>query len=123
MLSLHAGSGSRLLSRALRAGLRGSLSAYVSSREHHIGIVGAGAVGASCASSIIHTSSAAGRVSLFDINGAVAEGEVMDLEDEGYFTGTAVLHATQLAQLRDCDIVVITAGAKQKPDESRQVAC
>ena len=43
----------------------------------------------------------------------------MDLEDEGYFTGTTVQHAKTLQDLRECDVVVITAGAKQKPSESR----
>ena len=56
---------------------------------------------------------------MYDINTSIAEGEVMDLEDEGYFTDTTVLHATSLEQLRDCDAIVITAGAKQRVGETR----
>lgn len=88
-------------------------------RSNHVGIVGCGAVGASCASSIIHYASAATDISMFDINGKVAEGEVMDLEDEGYFTNTAMHYAPTLEALNKCDIIVITAGAKQLPDEPR----
>ena len=98
--------------RALPAALR-------QARSNHIGIIGAGAVGASCASSLIHFASATSKISIYDINKNIAAGEVMDLEDEGYFTGTEVVHAAELSQLRDCDIIVITAGAKQAPQEHR----
>lgn len=110
------------LSRATRclSSVRRRLPAFrVQALSSHIGIVGAGAVGASCASSIIHFTSAATKVSLYDVRKNIALGEVMDLEDEGYFTATQVLHAEELHQLRECDIIVITAGAKQKPNESR----
>lgn len=102
-------SGSRQLWPALRAQIR----------SNHVGIIGAGAVGASCASSIIHFASAANKISIYDINKNIAAGEVMDLEDEGYFTDTEVVHAEELSAIRACDIIVITAGAKQKPQESR----
>ena len=88
-------------------------------RNSHIGIIGAGSVGASCASSLIHYNGVASKISMYDIRPNIAEGEVMDLEDEGYFTDTAIAHAKTLNDLRDCDIIVITAGAKQIPNESR----
>eukprot|EP00735_Rhodelphis_limneticus_P011259 TRINITY_DN433_c0_g1::TRINITY_DN433_c0_g1_i1::g.2467::m.2467 TRINITY_DN433_c0_g1::TRINITY_DN433_c0_g1_i1::g.2467 ORF type:complete len:456 (+),score=172.71,sp/Q9P4B6/LDHA_RHIOR/43.39/8e-74,Ldh_1_N/PF00056.18/2.4e-30,Ldh_1_C/PF02866.13/3e+03,Ldh_1_C/PF02866.13/9.3e-26,cNMP_binding/PF00027.24/9.5e-05,CoA_binding/PF02629.14/0.069,NAD_binding_8/PF13450.1/0.11,3HCDH_N/PF02737.13/0.19 TRINITY_DN433_c0_g1_i1:77-1369(+) len=83
-----------------------------------IGVIGAGAVGASAASSLIQKN-IAGTVKLFDINTTLCEGEVLDLQDEAFITGTTVKLAPTLGDLRDCDIVVITAGAKQQPGEPR----
>lgn len=90
----------------------------VQSRSNHIGIVGTGGVGVSCASSLVHRAGV-NKISLFDVNSAVCRGEVMDLEDEAFISNVEVSNASNISDLRDCDIIVITAGGKMNPGEDR----
>lgn len=83
-----------------------------------IGIIGAGSVGTSIASSLIHRNIVK-TIYMNDMNHETCRGVVLDLEDEAFITGTHVKHTMSINELRDCDIIVITAGAKQKPDEPR----
>lgn len=54
-----------------------------------------------------------------DMNHEMCRGVVLDLEDEAFITGTHVHHTLAVNELSHCDIIIITAGAKQKPDEPR----
>lgn len=83
-----------------------------------IGIVGSGGVGSAIASSLIHKNIVK-NIYINDMNMEMCRGVVFDLEDEAFITGTHIHHAVSLRNLKDCDVVVITAGAKQKPDEPR----
>lgn len=82
-----------------------------------VGVVGAGAVAMSCVLSIIHKD-VASRILVNDIDKEKALGEVLDCQDAGFETGTKVCLA-ELRTLAHCDVVVITAGAKQRPNEPR----
>jgi L-lactate dehydrogenase len=86
-------------------------------KHHAVGIIGAGAVGASIALSLIHTNVA--DVFLNDANEEKCLGEVLDLQDAAFVTGVHVSQATLPEMAASCDIIVITAGAKQLPDEPR----
>lgn len=83
-----------------------------------IGIIGAGGVGSAIASSIIHRN-IVNEICINDMNTEMCKGVVYDLEDEAYVTGTHIRHAVSVKDLNHCDIIVITAGARQKPDEPR----
>ncbi len=83
-----------------------------------IGIIGSGSVGSAIASSLIHKNIVK-NIYMNDINHEMCRGVVLDLEDEAFITGTHVHHTMAVNELRDCDIIIITAGAKQKPDEPR----
>lgn len=83
-------------------------------------IVGTGNVGASIAFAIINQRTAVKEIILTDINTADAEGEAMDLNDAlAVAPSFAKIHAGTYAEAKDCDICVITAGANQKPGETR----
>lgn len=82
-----------------------------------VGIVGAGAVGASIALSLIHKNVA--DVYLHDANDDKCLGEVLDLQDAAFVSGVRVAQASLRDIAEHCDVVVITAGAKQLPDEPR----
>ena len=84
-----------------------------------LSIVGAGSVGATLAyASLIQ--GVARTVALYDINTAKVEAEVLDLAHGIQFMPQAdVLGSDDVAVCADSDIVVITAGAKQKPGQSR----
>jgi L-lactate dehydrogenase len=83
-----------------------------------VGIIGAGGVGSAIASSLIHKN-VTNTICINDVNSEMCQGVVYDLEDEAFITGVRVYNQHSLANLRDCDIIIITAGAKQLPDEPR----
>ena len=83
-----------------------------------MGIIGTGAVGTAVASSLIHKNLVS-TIRLYDLNVERNRGVTLDLEDEAFVSGTRCEHCESLTDLQSCDIVVITAGVKQKPDEPR----
>ena len=83
-------------------------------------IVGTGNVGASIAFALLNQRTAVNEIVLTDIIASDAEGEAMDLKDALAVSPSYVKisHGTY-KDARDCDVVVITAGAAQKPGETR----
>ena len=84
-----------------------------------VAVVGAGSVGAAIAyASMIGR--VADEIALFDINESRARAEVLDLRHGLQFVGGGqVSGGGDIAVCRDADLVVITAGAKQEPGQSR----
>jgi L-lactate dehydrogenase len=84
-----------------------------------IAIVGAGRVGSSVAyASLIR--GVAGHLALYDIDAARVRAEVLDLSHGRQFAPAAeVVGSSDLEVCRDADVVVVTAGANQRPGESR----
>ena len=85
-----------------------------------VGIVGAGFVGATAAYSLTMT----GRcheVVLYDINADVAKGKAIDIGQSTSYSpqGTIVTAAEDASGLKDCDIVVITAGVPRRNEMTR----
>jgi len=81
-------------------------------------VVGAGSVGTSLAyASLIRGS--ASEVALYDIATAKVEAEVLDLAHGTQFTHSRVSGGDDLAVVEGSHVVVITAGAKQQPGQSR----
>ncbi len=88
--------------------------------NNKIMIVGTGNVGASIAFSLINQRTAVNEIVLTDIIAKDAEGEAMDLRDALAVAPSFVkISAGTYTAARDCDLVVITAGANQKPGETR----
>lgn len=82
-------------------------------------VVGAGAVGASVAyASLIRGS--ARHVALYDIATEKVEAEVLDLAHGTQFTGSSTITGgSDISVAAGSHIVVITAGAKQRPGQTR----
>jgi L-lactate dehydrogenase len=84
-----------------------------------ITIVGAGSVG----TAIAYAAAIQGvgdELALYDLDGAKATAEILDLQHGLQFVpSTLVSGGNEIAVGRDSDVVVITAGAKQKPGQSR----
>ena len=81
-------------------------------------IIGCGFVGASIAFRFLQQGLFSQLV-LLDANRAKAEGEAMDLSDGLPYGAAMQITAGGYDDLSDCALVVITAGANQKPGESR----
>ena len=83
-----------------------------------IAIVGAGNVGSTFAFSLM-ISGLAREIVLIDKNESLAIGECMDLNHGLSFAHPTKIYAAGFEGCADADIVVITAGANQKPNETR----
>ena len=84
-----------------------------------VSVVGAGSVGASMAYAMLIRESAR-EVVLYDINTAKVTAEVLDLAHGTQFTGSSVIGGgSDISLTAGSDVIVITAGAKQNPGQTR----
>ena len=81
-------------------------------------IIGCGFVGASCAFSLVE-SGLFSELVLIDANTKKAEGEAMDLSHGMPFARPMEIYAGSYDDIADCGLIIVTAGANQKPDETR----
>jgi L-lactate dehydrogenase len=87
--------------------------------KRRIMLVGTGFVGMSFAYSMLHERGVDEMV-LVDVNEDKARGEAMDLSDGLVYADTKMkVYAGSYADAEYCNIVVLTAGAAQKPGQSR----
>lgn len=83
-----------------------------------ISIIGAGSVGATTAYALmIH--SMATEIVIVDVNKEKTLGEVLDLSHGADFVKPVNIIAGEYEDTKDSDIIIITAGAAQKPGETR----
>ncbi|NME82423.1 L-lactate dehydrogenase [Clostridium sp. SM-530-WT-3G] len=87
-------------------------------RKRKVSIIGAGFVGATTAYALMN-SGVATEICIYDINMDKAMGEVMDLVHGTSFVKPVNIYAGDISETKDSDIVIITAGAAQKPGETR----
>ncbi|MBT0995805.1 L-lactate dehydrogenase [Cellulomonas sp. DKR-3] len=88
-------------------------------RRSKLAIVGAGAVGSTMAYAALMRG-AARTVALYDINTAKVEAEALDLGHGIQFMSMAeVVGSDDIAVCAGADVVMFTAGAKQKPGQTR----
>lgn len=85
-----------------------------------VGIVGTGAVGSSAAYALTLMGTCK-EIVLFDVSPGVAQGKAIDIAQAGHYApqDTIVTHADKPTDMRNCDIVVITAGVPRKPGMTR----
>ncbi|MDN6622974.1 MAG: L-lactate dehydrogenase, partial [Bifidobacterium crudilactis] len=84
-----------------------------------LAIIGAGAVGSTMAFAAAQRGIAR-EIVLEDINAKRVEAEVLDMQHGSSFYPTVSINGSDDVEIcRDADIVVITAGARQKPGQSR----
>jgi len=81
-------------------------------------VVGNGAVGSSYIFALV-TQNIAQEIGIIDIDVNKAEGDALDLSHALAFTSPKKIYAASYDDCKDADIVVITAGAAQKPGETR----
>lgn len=88
------------------------------SQVKKIAIIGAGFVGSTTAYTLM-MSGLVSELVLIDINKDKAEGEVMDLNHGMQFVRPVRVYHGDYSDCAGSDIVIITAGANQKPGETR----
>lgn len=81
-------------------------------------IIGCGFVGSSIAFELMQKGIFSELV-LLDVNTAKAQGEAMDLSHGLPYTKTVEIYAGDYDTIKDCALIIITAGANQKPNETR----
>lgn len=82
-------------------------------------VIGCGFVGSSIAFALMQKRIFSEMV-LIDVNRKKAEGEAMDLSHGLPYTGTMMeIYAGNYDDIVDCSMIIITAGANQKPGETR----
>lgn len=97
----------------------GSVQDMRGSDNSKLTIVGAGSVGTSLAYAALIRRSAR-TIALYDIDGPKVDAEVLDLAHGTLFTGASeIIGGTDPAVAAGSAMVVITAGAKQKPGQTR----
>ncbi|KAI8990018.1 lactate dehydrogenase B [Pilobolus umbonatus] len=82
-----------------------------------VAIVGAGAVGASLAYALMFKNICS-EIMIVDINQEIVKAQVMDLADAASVSHTRIVAATP-EEAGQADVIVLTAGAKQKDGEPR----
>ena len=93
--------------------------AEIAQRRSKIAVVGAGSVGATIAYACL-IRGVGKTIALYDLNAEKVRAEVLDLNQGIQFVPMAnVVGSADIAVTADADIVVITAGAKQKPGQTR----
>lgn len=84
-----------------------------------VAIVGAGSVGTAIAYACLIRRSAR-TIALYDVNQTKVDAEVLDLQHGALFTGSSqIIGGADPAVVAGAHLVVITAGAKQDPGQSR----
>ena len=81
-------------------------------------IIGCGFVGSSIAFSLMQRGLFS-EMLLIDANQEKAVGEAMDLSHGLPYTASMNIHAGDYDEISDCALAIITAGANQKPGETR----
>lgn len=86
--------------------------------QRKIAMIGCGFVGSTCAFALMQSGMFSEMV-LIDADQRRAEGEAMDISHGTPFAKPVKIYAGGYDDISDAAIIVITAGANQKPDETR----
>jgi L-lactate dehydrogenase len=84
-----------------------------------VSIIGGGGLVGSCAGFALQAGKIVREIVLIDVNQEQAEGQALDLLHGASLTADQKICAAGTGAVADSDIVVITAGLRRKPDESR----
>jgi len=84
-----------------------------------VAIIGAGGRVGSCAAYCLQIRGIVREILLLDANQATCEGEALDLLHGTAYTADQRIVAATYSDCASADVVVITAGLRRKPDESR----
>jgi L-lactate dehydrogenase len=84
-----------------------------------VAIIGGGGLVGSCAGFALQAGGIVREIALVDVNRDLADGQALDLMHGSSLIADQKITGGGTEQATDADIVVITAGLRRKPDESR----
>lgn len=84
-----------------------------------VGIIGGGGLVGSCAAFALQAGQIVREIVLVDVNHELCEGQALDLLHGASLLADQKISAQPTSAVADSDVVVITAGLRRKPDESR----
>ncbi len=84
-----------------------------------VSIIGGGGLVGSCAGFALQAGGIVSDIALVDVNQDLCEGQALDLLHGASLMSPQRITAGGTEQVSDSDVVVITAGLRRKPDESR----
>src|SRR6202050_1749491 len=84
-----------------------------------VAIIGGGGLVGSCAGFALQAGGIVREIALVDVNRDLADGQALDLMHGSSLVADQRITGGGTEQAVDADIVVITAGLRRKPDESR----
>ena len=84
-----------------------------------VSIIGGGGLVGSSAGFALQAGGIVREIALVDVNQEMAEGQALDLMHGSSLTADQTITGGGTEQVSDSDVVVITAGLRRKPDESR----
>ena len=87
-------------------------------QERKVVVIGAGFVGTTYVYALMHTG-LVGEIALIDLDQRKVKGEVMDLEHGLAFVPPVEIRSGDYSDCVDANLIVVTAGAKQIPGQSR----
>lgn len=87
-------------------------------QERKVVVIGAGSVGTTYIYAMMHTGLAS-QIVLIDLDQKRVQGEVMDLEQGLAFIQPVKIQPGDYSDCADANLIVVTAGAKQIPGQSR----
>ena len=90
----------------------------MSKQERKVVVIGAGFVGTTYVYALMHTGLAS-EIVLIDLDRKRVQGEVMDLEHGLAFVSPVTIRSGDYSDCADASLIVVTAGAKQIPGQSR----
>lgn len=84
-----------------------------------VSIIGGGGLVGSCAGFALQAGRIVSEIVLVDLNQELCEGQALDLLHGAALMGPQRISAAGTEACKDSDVIVITAGLRRKPDESR----
>ncbi|MGC1273363.1 MAG: lactate/malate dehydrogenase family protein [Planctomycetaceae bacterium] len=84
-----------------------------------VAIIGGGGLVGSCAGFALQAGGIVREIALVDANAEAADGQALDLVHGSAFQSDQMIYAGGVETCADADVIVITAGLRRKPDESR----
>lgn len=84
-----------------------------------VSIIGGGGLVGSCAAFALQFGGVARDIALIDVNQDLCEGQALDLLHGSSLTSDQRIYAAGMEEAASSDAIVITAGLRRKPDESR----
>src|SRR5579864_3795392 len=84
-----------------------------------VSIIGGGGLVGSCTGFALQCSGVVSQICLIDANRELAEGQALDLLHGASLCANQRIHAGDMSDVADSNMVIITAGLRRKPEESR----